>query len=172
MSKEQEIQRLAEYFRALGAYCPEDWARSQVQEGKPQYGRFVFLRQAWQTVVGDGDTSWIDPQIQQSGRGPRGPGASIGPALKRLLAAGASREDLTEVVRVMQWQVLAGIMYQLDDPSTVEYPSDEIPHVNWALFEVDEDSRPRQPLGGLHESVLNTEPSGREMRPKGVSRAG
>lgn len=63
-------------------------------------------------------------------------------------------------------------MYQLDDPGVVEYLRKETPRVNWALFEVDEDFQPLNPLGGLHESVLCTEPTGREMRPMGVTRDG
>jgi hypothetical protein len=123
-------------------------------------------------VVGEGDTSWIEPLIEESRRQPRGPGAGGGQALERLLAAGAAREDLAELVRVMQWEVLAGLAYQIADPGVVEYPSEELPRVNWALFEMSEDDEPLHPIDGLHESVLDTEPSGREMRPKGVGREG
>lgn len=172
MSKQQEIQRLTEYFRVLGAPDPEGWARSQVQEGIPQYARFVFLRQMWQNVIGDGDTSWIDRSMRVADWKPRDPGAGIGPALKRMLAAGVAREDITEVVRVMQWQTLSGIAHQLDDPGVVSFPSKETPRVNWMLFEVDDDGDPLHPIEGLHESVLDTDPSDREMRPKGVTRAG
>jgi hypothetical protein len=63
MSREQDIQEPADHFRALGADEPESWARSQVEEGIPQYARFVFLRQAWTNVIPDGDTSWIGPLI-------------------------------------------------------------------------------------------------------------
>lgn len=172
MSKEHEMQQLTEHFRLLGASNPESWARSQIEEGIPQYARLVFLRQAWQSVIADGDTSWIEPQIQEAECHPRQPGAGIGPALKRILAAGASREDIAEVVRVMQWNVLASISYQLADPEVVEYPIDKMPRVNWTLFEVDDKGQPLHPIDGLNESVLDTDPSGREMRPKGVTRAG
>jgi hypothetical protein len=172
MANEQKIQELATHFRALGAFHPEDWARSQIEEGIPQYARFVFLRQAWEGIIAEGDISWIDPQIQQAERHPRAPGASIGPALKRILAAGGSREDIAELVRVMQWQVLAHLAVQLDDSDVAEYPSKDMPQVNWKLFEVDEHGLPLHPIDGLHESVLDTDPTGREMRPKGVTRAG
>jgi len=172
MANEKQIKELAAHFRALGAYDPEGWARSQVQEGIPQYVRFVFLRQAWKSIIGDGDTSWIDPAIQDSKRRPRGPGAGIGPALERILAAGVKREDIAEIVRVMQWKVLFHISYQLADPGVVEYPREEMPKVNWELFEVNEAGQPLQPIDGLHESVLDTDPTGREMRPQGATRAG
>src|SRR5262245_28196486 len=103
----KELRRLTEHFRAMGAYDPESWAKSQLEDGIPQYARLVFLRQAWKSIVTEGDTSWIEPLIRGSDLHPRGPGAGVGPALKRMLAAGISREDIVEVVRVMQWEVLA-----------------------------------------------------------------
>ena len=156
----------------MGAFDPELWAKSQLEEGIPQYARLVFLRQAWKHIIADGDCSWIDPLIQESERRPRDPGAGAGPALERLLAAGVAREDISDVVRVMQWHVLAGLAYQLADPGVVEYPSEEVPRVDWTLFEVDEAGKPLHPIDGLHESVLDTDPSGREMRPKGIGREG
>jgi len=168
----QELKRLTEHFRAMGAFDPESWARSQLEEGIPQYARLVFLRQAWKNVIADGDTSWIDPLIQESERRPRDPGAGAGPALKRMLAVGASPEDIAEVVRVLQWHVLAGLAYQLADPGVVDYPSEDLPRVDWTLFEVDEDGQPLHAINCLHESVLDTDPSGREMRPRGIGREG
>jgi hypothetical protein len=156
----------------MGAFDPELWAKSQLEEGIPQYARLVFLRQAWKHIIADGDTSWIDSLIQESERRPRDPGAGAGPALERLLAFGVAREDIADVVRVMQWNVLAGLAYQLADPGMVEYPSEEVPRVDWTLFEVDEDGKPLHPIDGLYESVLDTDPSGREMRPKGIGREG
>ena len=163
-----DLQAWTECFRALGACDPESWARSQIEESIPQYARFVFLRQAWQNVVTDGDTSWIAAEIAASEQRLQGPGASVGPALKRMLAAGVSCEDITEVVRAMQWIVLSGIAYQLDDSEVVEYPKANMPQVNWALFELDVEGRPSHPIGGLHESVLETDPTGREMAPKHI----
>jgi hypothetical protein len=168
----EELRRLADHFRAMGAFDPESWARSQLEEGIPQYARFVFLRQAWTNIISEGDTSWIDPLMQESDRRPRDPGAGAGAALKRMLALGTSREDIAELVRVMQWHVLADLAYQLADPSVAAYPSEELPRVNWTLFEVDDDGVPLHPISGLHESVLDTDPSGREMRPRGVGREG
>jgi hypothetical protein len=62
----------------------------------------------------------------------------------------------------MQWQLLFRLCYLLDDPGDVE---DEVRDVTWRLFQVDENNKPVAIIGGLHESVLETEPSGREMRP-------
>jgi len=119
MSKGQQIRQLTEQFRAFGANAPEDWTLSQVAENIHEDVRFVFLWQTRQSVLGDPDTSRIDAHAKEAERRPRDPGAGIWPALKRLFVAGASREETAEVVRVMQWQTLTGIVYQLDDPRVV-----------------------------------------------------
>lgn len=171
-STPEALRQLTEHFRALGADDPESWARSELEEGVPQYARLVFLRRAWKRVIADGSTAWIDALIRGADRDPRGPGAGAGPALRRLLAVGADPNDLAEVVRVMQWELLFGLTYQLGAPDEAEYPSADMPRVKWALFEVNNDDEPGRPIAGLHESVLDTDPSGREMRPKGVGREG
>ncbi len=39
-------------------------------------------------------------------------------------------------------------------------------HVAWALAQVDDAGNVLGGIGGLHESVLETDPTGREMRPR------
>jgi len=170
MSQDAEVQQFTEWFRAWGAQDPEAWARSQVEEGFNQWARFVFLHQAWQSVIADGDTTWINSLIREADQRPRDPGAAAGPALRRMLVAGVAPEDIADVVRVMQGQLLFNIAYQLSDPGVVQYPSDKMPRVNWELFEVDEDGKPIETIAVLHESVLDTDPTGREMRPRGIAR--
>jgi len=64
----------------------------------------------------------------------------------------------------MQAQLLFHICYLLDDPSIDER---ELADVGWALVETNADLEPTdRVIGGLHESVLETDPSGREMRPR------
>jgi hypothetical protein len=88
------------------------------------------------------------------------PGGAISPALQRLLAHGANEADLTTIVRVMQWRLLSSLCYLLDDPGDLEA---EVRDIAWRLFQVDEHDQPIAIIGGLHESVLDTEPTGREM---------
>jgi len=47
----RKLKKLAARFRSLGAEDPESWARSEVQEGIPQLGRFLFLRALWEAVL-------------------------------------------------------------------------------------------------------------------------
>lgn len=158
-----KLSRLTRLFEIAGARDPAVWARSEVEEGIPQLARFLFLRQAWRSILTEGDTAWIESEIQAAARSPDAPGAGLGLALQRLKDAGANLHDLTEVARTTQWQLLHSICYLLSDPSIDE---EELQQVGWGLFEVDENGRAGRAVGGLHESVLETDPTGREMKPK------
>jgi hypothetical protein len=152
-------QELAALFRKLGARDPAAWARSQVNENIPQLARFLFLRQAWKLIVNWDGSNWITEMGQLNSNKP---GGDIGPAIKRLLAAGGQEDDLTKVVRVMQWRLLSGLCQLLDDPGNIEREAGDIA---WRLFQVDVGDHPIAVMGGLAESVLETDPTGREMRP-------
>jgi hypothetical protein len=151
-------QERTDLFARLGAGDPALWAHSEVTEGIPQLARFLFLRQAWKFVVPEADRGWIQ---QQANVDANGPGGAIGAALGRLMAQGIDENALTIVVRVMQWRLLFRLCYLLDDPGSLE---PEVKDIAWRLFQVDREERPIALMGSLHESVLDTEPSGREMR--------
>jgi hypothetical protein len=159
----QEVKKLTAIFRKLGARNPEEWASSQIEEEIPQLARFLFLKQAWGAVLSDADTEWIDASIASAERRPDQPYAGVGHGLKRLLAAGAAREDITDVVRGMQAELLFNFCYLLEDPGDLP---EEVAEIQWALIQLSEEGRPLAQIGGLHESVLETDPTGREMRPR------
>lgn len=77
-----------------------------------------------------------------------------------MLAVGVDKQDINEVVRGMQAALLSNVCYLLDDPAIVEGNA----YQAWRLFEIDDEGRPVQPISGLNESVLETGPTGREMR--------
>lgn len=149
---------LTEIFKQIGAPDPEAWARSQEDEGVPQLARYLFLRQAWRQVIPKDDLTWIDAELQR----PSGsPGPTAAPALSQLLSLGADKQDIADIVRTMQWQLLFRLCYLLNDPGDV---ADVVSDIDWGLFTVDEAGNPLEHIGGLHESVLETEPSGTEMK--------
>jgi hypothetical protein len=94
-------EKLAKLFEKLGANEPEDWAKSQVEEGINQLGRFLFLRQAWREIVDENDHSWIEAEMKWSAENPGAPCSGIGPALQRITDKGVNPQDVTDVVRVM-----------------------------------------------------------------------
>jgi hypothetical protein len=160
-----DLADLTERFTRLGAPDPAAWARSQINEGIPQLARYLFLRQAWRQVLDEDDREWIDRAIANSRRRPDAPFAGVGAALTRLRTAGASDQDITDVARGMQVELLHAICYLLGDPGSVEPEAAEIA---WALVQVGPEGEILDGIGALHESVLETDPTGREMRPRRV----
>lgn len=163
MSIPETLPELAALFEKLGARDARSWAESQCSEGIPQLHRFLFLRQAWSQVVPDDDPRWIDNFIRSSREQPGAPYAGVGAALERAVAAGVSRDDLSEIARGLQAELLFHICYMLEDNGL---PEPELEGIGWGLFQRDEEGNPQGPIYGLHESVLETDPTGREMRSK------
>ena len=62
----------------------------------------------------------------------------------------------------MQAAVLFHVCSVIDDPGELEHEAGD---VAWALVQVNGDGEVVGQLTGLHESVLETDPTGREMRP-------
>ncbi len=153
---------LTEIFTRLGARDPESLAGSETDEGIPQLARYLFLKGAWDGVVDPDDPSWIDRLIAQTPIDSAAPYAGTAHALRQLLAGGADRASINEVVRGMQAELMFSLCYLLSDPAFVD--GNDV--VSWALFELDAEGRPGREMSGLHESVLGTDPTGREMRPE------
>ena len=105
--------------------------------------REEFLRQVWEEVINSTmQEHWIDNVIRESEKRPDAPFADLGLALKRLLAAGADRRDLSLVARHAAYEAVFGTLYALNDPG------------------VDDND-----VEMMHESLLSADPSGKEGRP-------
>lgn len=157
------IPELAALFERLGARNPESWARSQILERIPQLHRYLFLRQCWQFVLSEEDSNWVDYHVKQAEQDPRGSFAGLGAALMRAVGAGVAREDLSQIARGAQVELLCQFCYMLEDNGLSE---PELKGVGWGLFQTDEEGNAVAPIYSLHESVLDLDPTGREMRPK------
>ncbi len=158
---EEELVRL---FASVGARSVSEWVKYVRDDPEPQLARYLFLQQAWERLISERESDWIEDSIARFRKDPSAPYSGLGAALERVLAAGATRNDLTEIARCLQAQALFNVCYLLDGRAHA-HPGLE--SVNWSLFRVNEDGEPYgPPIAGLHESVLDTEPSGREMRPK------
>ena len=163
MDAPTDLASLTELFRKLGASHPEAWAKSQLEEGLPQLSRFLFLREAWKRILAEDDPTWVESYVRESQRRPNEPYSGIGRALETLRAKGATHSELTDLVRGMQAELLFGLCYQLDGHDA---PEPEVSEIRWQLFQTDGRGTPTRRIGALHESVLETDPTGREMRPR------
>jgi hypothetical protein len=105
MTIPKDLESLTALFAKHGARKPDSWAQAQVKEGIPQLQRFLFLRQARNSVLSENDTSWIDEEIVMAERYPTGPYAGTGTALKDCLAKGVERHDRIVVLRASRNRV-------------------------------------------------------------------
>lgn len=87
----------------------------------------------------------------------------MGQALKKLRARGASDAEIIDLVRGKQAELLFSFCYLLEDPGELE---PEVADVSWVLAQLDQEGNVIGSIGSLHESVLETDPTGREMRPR------
>ncbi|SFY45023.1 hypothetical protein [Streptomyces atratus] len=135
-----------------------------------------FLAALWSMVVDedsytDGHPSWLEPELRghQQGSAPAGPEAS---ALQRVLACGVDPDDLTDVVRGVQHEVLYNVCQLLDDPGLLgiglDHEGAPPAEFRWELVAVrDEEPAGRAPVHGLHSSLDELDPSGRHGEPRG-----
>ncbi|MGV9316458.1 hypothetical protein ACWDR0_30375 [Streptomyces sp. NPDC003691] len=80
-------------------------------------------------------------------------------AARRLLDAGAGRDDLVRLVRAIAYEAVFAVVDELDGGGGVEVPGVD---VGWAVMESGEDGCPTgRTLSGLHEDLLAMDPSGR-----------
>lgn len=163
MNIPESIPELTSLFERLGARDARAWASSQVKENIPQLHRYLFLRACWKHVVSEDCISWIDHRVAQAKEHPQAPFAGMGAALERAVAAGVAREDLSQIARGMQVELLSALCYMLEDNGLTE---PELKGIGWGLFQTDEEGNALAPIYSLHESVLDLDPTGREMRPK------
>jgi len=157
----EELRQLTEVFQKTGAPQPEDWARSQLEEGIPQLAVYCFTKSLWEGVVDENDPDWIDEQIEASAKWPHGECAMAGPALTEMLSRGVSREAITDLVRVMQYQTLFHVCVLIDGASVPDLPVKD-----WTLYQTDDEGKPLDIIQGTHEVLVSLDPTGRELGPR------
>ncbi|MFF7888707.1 hypothetical protein ACH40F_47970 [Streptomyces sp. NPDC020794] len=139
-------QALHNRFAELGADEPLAWAFSQVTEGIPQMARYLILRRFWSEAI----NQWEQPRA-----------IDALPATHRLLASGADRADIARVARTAAFETIAAVVNVLDEGFASDLDDDSLP--GWCLQETTRDGTPTgRSIGGLHESLLETDPSGNE----------
>lgn len=138
--KQGRVDALTQVFSALGAQRPATWARSHVEGGYDELGRFVLLRALWLKTVEPG-------RLLGLARNER----AVSTAVDRLLK-NADLADLDAIVRFAQKQALLDLCSVLDDPSA----SDE--GIGWAVFRTDGRGLPLWTLDRLATGLTDSEP--------------
>jgi len=135
--------------------------------------RSLFQAAAWQLVIDEDAThgnepSWIEAWLRFS-RSKGTAATGLGAAIERILAAGADPDDLTDVVRAMQLDVLVNLCGLLDMEGTrmlFESTPEAAGKVGWRLCALGENEKARRPIESLQESIQSYDPTGREGEPR------
>jgi len=134
-------------MRELGVDDPEGWAESELREDIAQEARWLVLRRIWREI-----DSWTVDTI-----------AGV-PAAQRAVAAGADPADVAQAMRSAAYDAAFSVLVRVDEGYDPEAPPDA---PGWLLTEIrfddsDEGTPSGRDVGGLHESILSADPSGRE----------
>jgi hypothetical protein len=163
--EQAKARTLVELLIAAGIHDAEEWVRSELTENIAQTASAMFLRSIWPNHIDPytRDLGWIEREIAESERHPRGPFADAGAALGRLLSAGADPEDIGRVARLVAYETSYALLLHVGSGADEDVESGP----GWRLMEVDQeqDALTGRPILGLHESLLGMDPSGREGSP-------
>ncbi len=171
-----DTSRLAAALVALG--YDEHVARREARgpDARRTAVRGAVLRLLWKLVIDEdarvgGEPRWIESWM----RWPRSqdePLDGVAAAIERVLASGADPDDLTDIVRAMQYDVVWNFCDLLDGEGVAELRErvPGLPEMSWRLYAVDEDddgeAAPLWPIESLHESIGSFDPAGREGEPR------
>ena len=144
-SQQAAAETLRSQFEALGATDAPHWARSEIEENQPQLARFMLLRSLWRSAI-DG---WASPGALEQVA-----------AARRLLDAGADRDDLVLLARAIAYEAVFATVDELDCGADVNVSGVD---AGWVVVESGEDGSPTgRFLSGLHEDLLTMDPSGQD----------
>ena len=140
--------------------------------------RGAVLRMLWGLVIDEDAKVGDEPRWVESWmRWPRSqnkPLDGVAAAIDRVLARGVDPEDLTDIVRAMQYDAVWNFCELLDGEGVEELRAmiPGLPEMSWRLYAVDEDDEgtatPLWPIESLHESIgSSTPPVARANRARG-----
>ncbi len=151
------VEKLSQTLRDLGDTTPDLGAYSEVTENIPQLARFLVLRHLWPHTIDRyrDKTSWILSWIGQAERDSSGTFADAGRALRRMIDAGITPEDIGSVARAIAYEAVFDVLDTIDEGRD--------PHVSepgWALMELNGDGElTGRTVAALHEDILTMNPS-------------
>jgi hypothetical protein len=147
--------------------------------GKPDFealaARGMALRMLWDLVIDEekvaGEPRWIEQWMRWPRSQKKAP-EGLAAILQRVLDRGVDPDDLTQIVRTMQYGMLFNLCQVLDGEAVEELREriPGLPELSFRLYRVSEDddaTHPVAPIESLHESIGSFDPAGRDGAPRG-----
>lgn len=154
-------------FESLGVSNPDWWVQEEHKKKASLMPSILFLREAWSHVVSNTDSSWIDLAIAESKAHFGEPCTGIGPALQRIRKQGVDPQDITDVARIKQFELLYALCEQLE--GIQEWEDEDREPIAWGLFVLNDEGNPATRVTDLIRLILAMDPSGLGMQPREVS---
>lgn len=130
--------------------------------------RRQFLTDLWGFVIDEDE--WVESWLPGTPPGPV-PDDPVAAALHRILECGVDLDDLADVVRTAQHEVIYNVCQLLDDPALLGIRRGTHPdqiEAGWELTAVrTAPPASRRPIGELHVELDEHDPSGRGGEPRG-----
>jgi len=176
LSEGMDNAELEKIFVGLGHSAKNAAYYAKADGARETLIRSTFLHMLWELVIDetsyrDGLPAWIEAWTR-SQKGDDAPTWGVGAAMKRVLDKGVDPEDLTDIVRAEQFEVIYNVCQLLDGDWLDEVRSrfEEFPEFSWRLCEVrvDEDykAHPVAPIEDLHSELGDLDPAGRGGDPR------
>ena len=151
----KKLADLAAKMRQVNLPDPEEAAREELETGSPILATYSFLKWLTDEMVRSGDYAWMDHALQHTEANP-----VLGLALRRLLDAGADREELNTLVRIMQFKICDHVCFMLDQVAVSGY----VPIQDFGVYHVGggkspTEDKPIARLEALHEEIGAWDPS-------------
>jgi hypothetical protein len=152
-SDREAFEELTAWFQAKGASEPGDWAFSEIREDIAQAARFLFLRGVWRNMQ-EASSQALEGEVG-----------------RKLVRDGADASQLRRLVQQALYSLAFGLVFLLDEPDGTSWTltdgsfASDVSHDDrrWRLMEVCADGElTGRDVGGLHESLSDTDPSDRE----------
>lgn len=135
----------------------QNWAKIACEDHRDSLVKYVFLRELWLRVLPPRDTGWIDEQIASAEKFSESE-CELENALKRALAAGASKTDLCRIMTEVQALIMRAVCKVLDNGE----PTDDglrKTGSHWSLVRLNEDDEIVSTIsGGLFYDVWTVRP--------------
>jgi hypothetical protein len=126
----------------------------------------IFARSVWLQLPDEEDTRWVRRMAEM----PRSeqPCGDEGALIKRMLDCGLTEYEIARFAKLACYDAAFSLTYMLGDPGA-GIEGMKVDRVEWRLFQTSSAGEAREQMYGMHEFLLQLDPSGRDMRPKAAS---
>jgi len=130
----------------------------------------IFARSVWSLLPDEEDTRWVRSMAARPLNVTQ-PCGDEGALIKRMLDCGLSEYEIARFAKLVSYEVAFGLTYMLGDAGAgIEGMKRD--RIDWALFVTGTSSDdPKERMYGMHELLLQLDPSGREMCPRSNDRS-